>query len=479
MASRWLYCEENNVQLPDEYDRIYHDLEPYWGMDPVDLNRLQAEHESHKESYTIGKTEDSEITLVASALAEPGPGSPRRAHLSQAKEIMGLLTDVQKSIPPFRAVFSPHDTPNMPTDWELKAQALQAAAAGTYIDIKQPPPVKHFGWPSACSPDSPLRNITFNLDVPLPGPTKKTFIYDHLKAMDPCNHPSLLYQNGEFLSHNHGPIPDQVMLPQFTYCSTLLHNDIVPATPINWVEDVYREDDPDFEDKVDERLLWRGTTTGMWHAHHTRWRSQQRIRLVGWANQRDGTASVLPPTTSKNERVGKGKPIPVARLNPAMMDVTFAGKPHTCDEDVCKMMKDQFEFRDMQTLRTAGNYKYLLDVDGNGWSARYKRLLVSRALIFKSTVFPEWYQERIQPWKHYVPVQLDWSDLYDSLTFFRGDLNGEGNHEDLALEIASAGREWSKTFWREEDLTAYMFRLFLEYARVMSLDREAMSYKPK
>jgi hypothetical protein len=25
-------------------------------------------------------------------------------------------------------------------------------------------------------------------------------------------------------------------------------------------------------------------------------------------------------------------------------------------------MKDQFEFRDMQTLRTAGNYKYLLDV---------------------------------------------------------------------------------------------------------------------
>jgi hypothetical protein len=59
---------------------------------------------------------------------------------------------------------------------------------------------------------------------------------------------------------------------------------------------------------------------------------------------------------------------------------------------------------------------------------------------------------------HYVPVQMDLSDLYDSLLFFRGDLNGEGAHEDMARNIAKAGREWSKTFWREEDMTAYMFR---------------------
>ena len=47
-----------------------------------------------------------------------------------------------------------------------------------------------------------------------------------------------------------------------------------------------------------------------------------------------------------------------------------------------------------------------------------------------------------------------------------------GHHEDLARRIATAGREWSLKYWRREDLTAYMFRLFLEYARVMSLDRE-------
>jgi len=102
--------------------------------------------------------------------------------------------------------------------------------------------------------------------------------------------------------------------------------------------------------------------------------------------------------------------------------------------------------------------------------------------------------DRIAPWVHYVPVRVDLSDLHDTLVFFRGGLHGEGAHEEMARKIATAGREWSKKFWRKEDLTAYMFRyyflsfreqlslsvdtrLFLEYARVSSLDRDAMTYK--
>ena len=59
---------------------------------------------------------------------------------------------------------------------------------------------------------------------------------------------------------------------------------------------------------------------------------------------------------------------------------------------------------------------------------------------------------------HYVPVQVDLSDLYDGLIFFRGGPSGEGAHQDLARRIAEAGRAWSKAFWRKEDMTAYMFR---------------------
>ena len=180
--------------------------------------------------------------------------------------------------------------------------------------------------------------------------------------MDPCNHPSILYQHGQFLSHNHGPVPDRVMIPQFSYSSTKLHHDIVPATPINWIDDIWRSDDPDFEDKVDERLLWRGTTTGMWASPNSRWRSQQRMRLVQWANEREGAAFVLRPTESRNERIGKGKLLSKARINPAMMDVTYAEEPHSCDPELCKLIKEEYAFRGRQSLKAAGLYKYVLDV---------------------------------------------------------------------------------------------------------------------
>lgn len=66
--------------------------------------------------------------------------------------------------------------------------------------------------------------------------------------------------------------------------------------------------------------------------------------------------------------------------------------------------------------------------------------------------------DRIEPWVHYVPVQVDYSDVYDAITFFRGGLYGEGAHDDLAQKIAIDGRVWSRTFWRKEDITAYVFR---------------------
>jgi len=73
---------------------------------------------------------------------------------------------------------------------------------------------------------------------------------------------------------------------------------------------------------------------------------------------------------------------------------------------------------------------------------------------------------------HYVPIQLDSSDLHDALIFFRGDGNGDGAHEHLARKIAIAGRQWSKSFWRKEDLVAYMFRFVVVFAFASGLERQ-------
>ena len=128
-------------------------------------------------------------------------------------------------------------------------------------------------------------------------------------------------------------------------------------------------------------------------------------------------------------------------------------------------------------------YKYVLDIDGNGWSARFKRLMSTNSAVLKSTIFPEWcagkpplrltrrYTDRIQPWVHYIPIKADLTDLYDVLTFFRA------GHDSMGEEIATEGKKWSKAFWRREDMVAYQFRWgslpSFAYFVFMILDRRA------
>ena len=104
-------------------------------------------------------------------------------------------------------------------------------------------------------------------------------------------------------------------------------------------------------------------------------------------------------------------------------------------------------------------------------------MMTSRGIVLKATIFPEWYAplssllwvcfnpppryfDRIQPWVHYVPIQYDLSDLYDIMAFFKGDIDGHGahGHDELAATIGMAGRRWSMTYWRKEDMVAYVFR---------------------
>ena len=156
----------------------------------------------------------------------------------------------------------------------------------------------------------------------------------------------------------------------------------------------------------------------------------------------------------------------LGELNEELVDVAFVDEPIQCDQEVCDDMKKIYHFDERVDWAHGNQYKYLLDIgeysdvavylkltaDGNGWSARFKRLMSTNSLILKSTIFPEWYTDRVQPWAHYVPIKADLTDLYDVLTFFRG------GHDDMAKEIAMAGKEWSKSFWRKEDMVAYQFR---------------------
>lgn len=45
-------------------------------------------------------------------------------------------------------------------------------------------------------------------------------------------------------------------------------------------------------------------------------------------------------------------------------------------------------------------YRYVFDVDGNSFSARFRALLLSNSVVLKATIFTEWHSARLVPWVH-------------------------------------------------------------------------------
>ncbi|KAF8137158.1 glycosyl transferase family 90-domain-containing protein [Boletus edulis] len=487
----WDYVVKHRVQLPDEYDEIFEDIGPLWGIDPHELARAEKQVELRDHVVVVQKTDaHSRFKIVRSTI----PPDREKVPPTVIDRILGFIREIEHDIPPMHFTFYPFDNPRKFSDWRMKTMALEAAANGSTLTRKDLPPVRE-GWVQGCPPDSPARlhppafppssTSLFSTSSP------KTFIASHRDTMDPCKDPSLFTVHGQFLAYERGPTPQRTLVPSFSLCGTLLHHDIRPPIPYGWdfenesdlIEDDEEDGDGAFEGdvpweyKTNERLGWRGRTTGMGAFPDTLWKHGQRARLVTLTNSLEGNVSVLrvPKNSIDNgveaEAIPVGEPesIPLAQINPVWMDVAFTDEPVGCDGGSCEEMARMWVFREVQERDEEGRYKFILDVDGNGWSGRFKRLVTSHALIFKATIYPEWYTSRVAPWVHYVPIQVSYADLYDTVSFFR-------EHDELARRIARAGREWSRRFWRRQDMTAYTYRLLLEYARVMSFDRAAMDY---
>lgn len=182
--------------------------------------------------------------------------------------------------------------------------------------------------------------------------------------MDPCLHPYHLVSSSQFLSNRAGgPTPHQYLFPSLAQCSTMLHYDLLPV-PSTGYPDI--NDDLEWEAKYDERLMWRGSASGMFHEVDGLWRQSQRERLVEFMNQMTGTLEILRPVDKYGAR-GKSSSLelnswPAAFINPAMIDVAFAGNPTGCRDRACKELGNEYEWRSSISIAQARRYKYVMDV---------------------------------------------------------------------------------------------------------------------
>lgn len=73
----------------------------------------------------------------------------------------------------------------------------------------------------------------------------------------------------------------------------------------------------------------------------------------------------------------------------------------------------------------------------------------------------------------YIPARLDYSDLPMILSFLRGPPDDpDAGFDEVAKALAVNGKCFVNRMFRVQDLQAYMFRLFLEYARLIAPEGE-------
>ena len=319
---------------------------------------------------------------------------------------------------------------------------------------------------------------------------KNGYVANYTLSTDYCHQPDLQALEGIFVE----PLSTsttRTLFPMFSGSKLSRNNDILLPAPIYWKEEerfVGAEGASIPWAEKHASAIWRGVATGG-RNRETNWRAFQRHRFIAMNN-----ASLLSLAASDPVRhpapnfalPAKQYPLPPPHNNrgtdlPAWIaqktDISFTDMMCTHDgvpdfSSPCDYNDPYFSPTPQVPLAEQFQHKFLPDIDGNSFSGRYLGFLRSTSLPIKAALWREWHDARLVAWKHFVPMDGRFGDWWGILAYFLG-----GRKRDrVAEKIAMGGREWAGRALRKEDMSVYVLRLLLEYARVVDDDREVMGW---
>jgi hypothetical protein len=347
-----------------------------------------------------------------------------------------------------------------------------------------------------CSPDSPARiapdenvkafaeppHITSENAAPH---SFEGYVANVSLAKDACHQPDLQGSQGIYIE----PLSTATtgtLFALFGGSKLSVNNEILIPAPVYWSDEERftggDEHGGPWDRKVD-KVVWRGVATGG-RNRIDNWRRFQRHRFVAMTNgtkvSRVAAGLERAETfcfpedkygVTAHEEGKLGEWINTW-TDTAFMDLMCEPRE---DGSTCRYTSPHFKLEPTITMPQQFEHKYLPDVDGNSFSGRYLGFLRSTALPIKSTLWREWHDSRIVPWKHFVPMDPRFGDWYGIMEYFLG-YNGKNGHDDQARKIATDGKAWAESVLRREDMQIYTLRLLLEYGRLTDERREKMGW---
>ncbi|GAW24095.1 hypothetical protein ANO14919_136750 [Xylariales sp. No.14919] len=499
--------ESDAIVVEDFFDRIYHDINPFWALDPGRLRRMIKD-----EQHYI-RVRDGKAWFVSDHLELRQPWVQRwtelveemMPHLPDLDMVLNVMDETRVLVPwkyitkyvreeqRRRKIFHPSEAVTNYTKYQDDpSDKSEPAIKVEWVDGEQ-----HRYWDHyrvTCPPNTPGHNVSSleDLDQPPIYPTEALsfttdgFIQNFTASTDPCLQPHIRGMHGTFIE-SVSMSTTHSLFPIFGGCKLPGNNEIlIPAGMILDSYDLFSGGEShggDWATKKNE-LVWRGVASGGRHKDENWW-GFQRLRFIQMmngttvallqANETDEDVEDIAPTFSLSELDAYQTQ---AQKNNSLGDwiASFSNAGFTAfecfprqEDGLCEYLDPYMELRESIHMKDQYDYKFLPDIDGNSYSGRFRAFMRSTSLVLKSTIYAEWHDDRLTPWVHFVPFDNTFVDIYAILEYYLA-------HDAEAYRIAEEGRQWSEKVMRREDMKLYVWRLLLEYARVMDPAREKLAF---
>ena len=528
------YARKRNVHNIDDFEQIMDDIRPFWAIEPKIVRNLAA---------NMWRNADQGVACIHirnHKVVKESNGSWRSETLRK------LIEKFIKYLPDMDIAINRLDQPRVVVPWEdmqnllHKEQETRRTPPETIDEfsssmegllnmtneddggpLEDPQWYSHAGKQymevasTACPPESPARRDGVSAQE-----AELTYkdrlgglITNFNKTSDLCAVGPQIQDKHGLLYSSSSLLATKRLVPIFGECKVNINSDILfPANMYYKHDDRYDYDDKsdlNWEDKKDV-MIWRGVTSGGTQVADN-WQRMHRQRLVMQMNSTEMAGKEVRILTEQPEKKGEFENYREFHPSHFAEQHTDVGFTETwgCIPD-CSFYENVWTLRPMVPMAEQFENKILVDVDGHSFSGRWIAFLQSKSLPIKATIFREWHDSRLFAWRHFVPMDNRYDDVYTLLTYFLGvgtppdertsgsdDANGKAyvaRHDTEGKRIADQGREWAKkvlrrddievsvrlftlfSTWQADEVQIYMFRLLLEYGRIIDDNRDRIGY---
>ncbi|KAF3764109.1 family 90 glycosyltransferase [Cryphonectria parasitica EP155] len=490
------YAVENESPIIDNFDQIHSSLLPFWGTTPAEL-RERTSHMLETPTTSVG------VIIIGDGKMTFGPHDEQYTWMLE--HIAEMMEPFAQWLPDMQVAFNLDDECRVSVPYELMQSYLQDgeksrgrlarqtelsgfsktasppwsdqyleddperfARVSPYFHPWYSQPIFYEWVASTCPPGAPVHSFHWwDKKVSCAscyGPhTVGGFVSNWTAASELCHQPDLFYLHGGLLRPQ-AARPTHDLFPIFSQSRLHSYNDIIYPSVFVFASNVQFDDSRAvaWEDKGNS-VFWRGKNTEATTVNGL-WESFLRPRFVSSAQDEKKLLAAEGPGSSNN----------------LVIDVSFAGEFGRCDKPDCIAETTHFygspdaEIPGNVPFDTAWQHRHLVDLDGAAFSGRFPAFVASDSLPYRTALWQAWWEDRIHAFVHFVPVDVRLvRDLWKLIRFFGSDGEAEGK------KIAEAGAKWAAKAMRKEDMQIYMFRLLLEWARLVDDAREEIGFQSK